>query len=112
GVLNVSATHVPSGKQARVRIADSPYRLTRQQRRVAQKRLRELTTTDPDSPDTHSVDDSELVLARALAERAATVLAQKDQSAEPTNVERVRQAHQALSVALAGSAEDAALAEL
>jgi molecular chaperone DnaK len=102
GVLQVSAVHVPSGRGSRIRIADSPYRLSKQERRAARAKFKELQARRDELPEASSnaADDPEVALARALLERATTVLQSKAESAHPDALERVRQAHAALGAAL------------
>lgn len=106
GVLHVSAVHVPSGKESRIRIADSPHRLSKQERKAARARFKTLEAGRDEAlePALDTADDPELALARALLERATTVLESKAGSAQPDALERVRRAHAALGAALTAGA--------
>ena len=89
GVLNVTATHLPSGKSAQVRIADSPYRLSEQRRAAERAQVEALLAraseveNEPEAlPDAEearpakrtkaasAATESELALARAMLARA------------------------------------------
>jgi molecular chaperone DnaK len=98
GVLNASALHVASGLQTAVRIADSPMRLTRQQRRAAQSHLEKLRAERTTA--TEGADPAEATLARALLERAETVLHAHDTKATPSAVARVTAAISGVQAAL------------
>jgi molecular chaperone DnaK (HSP70) len=114
GVLHVSATHVPSGKQARIRIADTPHRLSKRERKAALQKVELLSNPGEQLPlaAESGRDDAETILARALLERAATVLANKASSATQSALEHVQKAQLKLRAALAEATESHALAAL
>lgn len=72
GVLDVSATHLPSGLAQTVTITDSPHRLSEQQRRDARQALDALRA-QPKEVDA-SISEADLELARAMIARAERAL--------------------------------------
>jgi molecular chaperone DnaK len=75
GVLDVEATHLPSGLSAEVRIANSPYRLTSREREQARQQIEALRAVAP--PSEATALDTDLALAKAMAQRADRALAQR-----------------------------------
>jgi len=76
GVLHVHAQHLPSGRSAEVRIADSPYRMTEQRRRAARAEIEEMRAKVAPAPETASGEgEADLALARAMLARARRALA-------------------------------------
>lgn len=109
GVLNASALHVTSGLETAVRIADSPTRLTRPQRRVAQRQVEALrASSDVQDTQRNQADPAEATLARALLERARTVLQTRESNAEPPAIARVEAAIQQVQEALSRAPEQLA----
>ena len=107
GVLAVRAKHVPSGLDARVTFANSPYHLTAQRREAQRSELMALRAVSPNESVTAAeVSQSDRKLADALITRARRCLEQAD-NIESTAREKVESAISELSEALAGSGKDA-----
>jgi molecular chaperone DnaK len=108
GVLTARATHVPSGRDATVVFANSPYHLTAQ-RRSAQRREVEALRARPSAelPAARAVSDAERKLAEALLSRARRSLSQPD-LLEPAAKQKVEDAAARLLQALAGDGADVA----
>jgi molecular chaperone DnaK len=111
GVLDVTATHLPSGKAASVTIEHSPYRLSEQTRQRAQAQIEALRDASGPSgaadspPADERASEAELALAQALLARAERALStprhSDDQPAhEAAAVERVRTARADLAAAV------------
>lgn len=98
GVLHATATHVPSGLETRIRIADSPTRLTKKQRNSARTNLEALRQKTPALEQAASF--AEATLARALLERARTVLDAKKTESAPGTLAAVEAAIQDVEQAL------------
>ena len=88
GLLHVTATHLPSGKSAKVTIADSPYRLTELKRKQAAEQVELLRATAQEEP--AGVSEADLSLARAMLARADKALASADESEDRVVVEAAR----------------------
>ncbi len=104
GVLHVEATHGPSGRSARVSIANSPYRLTELRREEAKEMVQELREQGPCSDS--APQEAARAAAQALLARAEAAIAAAERSSsadtEPSNGaeaepsdKAVAQAHQA-----------------
>jgi molecular chaperone DnaK len=107
GVLHVSAQHLPSGRSADVRIADSPYRLTAQRRTSARAEVERLRARAPAQGGGPS--ESDLSLATAMLARARRVLSDGAAQGDEGRA-RVQQAADAL--AGAASSRDPRTTEL
>jgi len=75
GVLHVRAKHLPSGKDATVVIANSPYRLTAQKRQAAREQVEALRAAITAQAAEAQVCDADLSLANAMIARARKALA-------------------------------------
>jgi molecular chaperone DnaK len=102
GVLHVRATHLPSGRGADVRIADSPYQLTEQRRRSARAEIEEIRAAAPEAAEGPS--ESDLSLARAMLGRAARAL--EKEGGDEASRARAREARAALEAAIEAQAPD------
>jgi len=108
GVLQVRAKHVPSGKDATVVFANSPYRLTAQKRQAARAQVEALRAASPAEPPSVVVSDSDLSLAEAMMARARKAL-----DGVQTGTDAARRASECLQkLSRAVSAKDAAVPAL
>ncbi len=103
GVLHAAATHVPSGLETRIRIADSPTRLTRKQRKSARTNLEALRRASPTLQQTST--SAEATLARALLERAGAVLESKRATCTPEALANIESAIAGVERALESDGE-------
>jgi molecular chaperone DnaK len=98
GVLQVAATHVPSGTSAAVEITNSPYRLTEERRVTAQAEIEALRAAASEGDTVAAATESDLSLAKAMLSRAGRAL--DDPARAPAAAARVRSAAAALEAAV------------
>jgi molecular chaperone DnaK len=126
GVLSVTATHLPSGKSAQVRIADSPYRLSEQRRAAERAEVEALLARASEVEDEQAAlrgaeepkpgnesrvaggaTEDELALARAMLARAEKAMqAHGEGTTMGERVEQVRGAWGALRAAVEDRSQD------
>jgi molecular chaperone DnaK len=108
GVLTARAKHIPSGLDAKVTFANSPYHLTAQRREAQRSEVAALRDVSAnDSAPATEASDSDRKLADALIKRAQRSLAQAE-GVDATARKKVEAAVSNLSEALAGRGKDVA----
>ncbi len=108
GVLEVTATHVPSGRQGSVTIKKSPTRLSGPERR-REKESVDAFRALASSPATSEASESERRLAVALIERAVRTL--EHRPADDPQTAAVEDARRALEAAVETRADEETLSE-
>jgi molecular chaperone DnaK (HSP70) len=108
GVLTARAKHVPSGLDAKVTFANSPYHLTAQRREAQRKEIAALRAVSADdAPEVTAISDSDRKLADALISRARRSLSQPAIIAAAAR-DKVESAITKLTESLTGNGSDVA----